>query len=169
MSLKCMIAHNRQTLRRTMWLHLIGEKLKGSLCLSLQKNIKPFLLLLSYLFHSFNLCTSIFPEITHKPFIFLFEIGIEKKLQTSYFLHILSVTMASSSSEASHVVVARLDVPLQKGNQSFTPDPSIEVKHAKIWNSHVLVPFSISNNMHAFLGPFPKLFHEHQKGKGSFP
>jgi len=63
--------------------------------------------------------------------------------------------MASSSSQSIPVLlVARLDVPLHKGNQSFTPDPSMEVEEAKIWNSHVLIPFSISNNVHAFLVPF---------------
>lgn len=77
--------------------------------------------------------------------------------------------MASSSLIVIHVVVARVDVPLQKENQSFTPDPLMDVKHAKIWNSHVLIPFSISNNMHMFLGPFPDSSINTKKVNDLFP
>ncbi|AES97623.1 hypothetical protein MTR_5g057070 [Medicago truncatula] len=60
-------------------------------------------------------------------------------------------------------------VPLQKRNQSFALNPSMEVEHAKIWNSHVLIPFSISNNMHVFLVPFPDSSINTKKVNALFP
>jgi len=60
--------------------------------------------------------------------------------------------MASSSSKATPVpMVARINVPFKKGNQSFAPGPPMEVKEARIWKSHVLITFSISNNIYALL------------------
>jgi len=46
------------------------------------------------------------------------------------------------------------DLPL-KNNQINASEPDLDAEKAKIWQSHVLIPYSVSDTVYAFLGPYP--------------
>jgi len=42
-----------------------------------------------------------------------------------------------------------------KNNQTYAPEPDLDAEKAKIWQSQVLILYSVSDTVYAFLGPYP--------------
>lgn len=49
-----------------------------------------------------------------------------------------------------------LEGPILINNRSYVPEPPMDKEKTVIWASHVLIPFSLKGNIHAFLGPLPR-------------
>ena len=55
------------------------------------------------------------------------------------------------------------------GKHNYVPEPPMEEDKAMIWASQVIVPFSISGSIHAFLGTSPVLLKNfNSKANSSF-
>lgn len=54
-------------------------------------------------------------------------------------------------------LVASITRFILAGNKLYVPEPPLQEEKILIWKSQVLIPFTISDIMHAFSGPFPDL------------
>lgn len=78
--------------------------------------------------------------------------------------------MASYSNPTFPLPLAEaVNVLIQVGNQVYVPEPPMEKEKALIWKSHVLISFSVSDEMHAFLGPLPDPNSNADKVREIFP
>lgn len=62
-----------------------------------------------------------------------------------------------------------MKAPIHVGEKSSTQEPSLEEEKALIWKSHVMIPFTISDNVHVFMRLLPDSFVESKKVKELFP
>ncbi|XP_057428534.1 uncharacterized protein LOC130740088 isoform X3 [Lotus japonicus] len=65
------------------------------------------------------------------------------------------MTSTSSSQVPSAVSLLK---PIEVEGRTFVPEPPNEEEKIKIWNSQVLIPFSIGDKLHAYLGPYQTTF-----------
>jgi len=63
---------------------------------------------------------------------------------------------------------AETDVFPLKNIQQLALEPILDAEKAKIWKSHVIVPYSIADITYIFLGPYPNPSVDHEKFKGFF-
>jgi len=56
-----------------------------------------------------------------------------------------------------------------KRNQVHAPEPDLDAEKAKIWKSKVLIQYSISGTVCAFLGPYPTSKLNPQEVEETFP
>lgn len=57
----------------------------------------------------------------------------------------------------------------RRNNQIYALEPDLDAKKTKIWKSHVLIPYSVSGTVHAFLGPFAYSKLDPEKVEDDFP
>jgi len=50
---------------------------------------------------------------------------------------------------------ATLEALILKNNQAYASEPDLDAEKAKIWQSQVLILYSVSGTVYAFLGPYP--------------
>jgi len=58
---------------------------------------------------------------------------------------------------------------LRRNNQIYAPEPDLHAQKTKFWKSQVLIPYSVSCTVRAFLGPFLDSKLDPKKVEDDFP
>ena len=64
---------------------------------------------------------------------------------------------------------AAIDGPIFSGGHSYVPKPLMKTKKKNIWNSQVLIPFSLACVTNAFSGHLPRYSAKSKELKEFFP
>lgn len=66
-----------------------------------------------------------------------------------------SKAKSTKESKDSRPLSTRLQSPILNGNQQYVPESPMQEENLRIYESHLLIPYSISGKPHALMGPLP--------------
>lgn len=99
----------------------------------------------------------------HFPFLNPIKNFLQLLLSTFNFQNFFSTSSQKSTMASVHIVKHALSIlsttdileAILEGNHIYVPKPAIEKEKRKIWYSQVLIPYSISSNICAFMVSLP--------------